>query len=92
MRNGVRIVGDRSSQAAFRVPTISFTVDGHPLQEIVAQTDQARIGVRHGDFHSRRLAEALGLSSNGVIRVSMVHYNTVAEVDRLITVLDRSLS
>lgn len=92
VRNGVRIVGDRSSQAALRVPTISFTVDGHAPQDIVARTDKTRIGVRHGDFHSRRLAEALGLSPSGVIRVSMVHYNTVAEVDRLIDVLDQSLS
>ena len=92
VRNGVRIVGDQNSQAAFRVPTISFTVDGHAPQDIVARTDQAKIGVRHGDFHSRRLAEALGLSPSGVIRVSMVHYNTIVEVDRLIDVLDQSLS
>ena len=29
---------------------------------------------------------------NGVIRVSMVHYNTIDEVDRLIASLDRSLA
>lgn len=29
--------------------------------------------------------------SNGVIRVSMVHYNTVPEVDPLITAFDQSL-
>lgn len=91
MRNGVRIVGHRSSEASLRVPTISFTVDGRLPQDIVASIDDARIGVRHGDFHSRRLAEALGLSPSGVIRASMVHYNTVAEVDRLIEVLDQSL-
>ncbi len=90
-RNGVRIVGHRSSDAALRVPTISFTVDGHVPQAIVAAIDEARLGVRHGDFHSRRLAEALELAPAGVIRVSMVHYNTVAEVDRLIEALDRSL-
>jgi len=90
-RNGVRIIGHRGSEAEIRVPTISFTVDGHDPQEIVAATDHSKLGVRHGDFHSRRLAEALGLAPAGVIRVSMVHYNTVAEVDRLIEALEHSL-
>ncbi len=90
-RNGVRIIGHRGADAAIRVPTISFTVDGRAPQEIVAHVDEARIGVRHGDFHSRRLAEALGLGPAGVIRVSMVHYNTVGEVDRLIGALERAL-
>ena len=89
-RNGVRIIGHRSSDAAVRVPTISFTVDGRTPQEVVAHVDSAQIGVRHGDFHSRRLAEALGLSPSGVIRVSMVHYNTLSEVDRLISALEQA--
>jgi len=34
---------------------------------------------------ARRLADHLGLDpEQGVIRVSMVHYNTIAEIDRLI--------
>jgi cysteine desulfurase family protein (TIGR01976 family) len=90
-RNGVRIVGHRGSDAAIRVPTISFTVEGQAPQDIVARIDDARIGVRHGDFHSRRLAEALGLAPAGVIRASMVHYNTISEVDRLISALDVAL-
>ncbi len=48
--------------------------------------------MRHGDFHSRGLVEALGAAgSSGVLRVSMVHYNTVEEVDRLLARLDQIL-
>jgi len=37
--------------------------------------------------------ERLGLAGNsGVVRVSMVHYNTLAEVDRLIGALDLALA
>ena len=43
--------------------------------------------------HSKRLVEALGIADagDGVVRVSMVHYNTLDEVDRLIAALDRVL-
>jgi cysteine desulfurase family protein (TIGR01976 family) len=92
-RNGVRIVGHRSADQAIRVPTISFKVDGRDSSEIVRSVDAARVGIRFGDFHSRRLVEHLGLADqNGVVRVSMVHYNTLEEVDRLVEALDRALA
>ncbi|MDB5364375.1 MAG: cysteine desulfurase-like protein [Rhodospirillales bacterium] len=90
-RQRVRIVGPASADAAQRVATISFTVDNATPRDIVAKTDAAGIGLRHGDFYSRDLAEALGLSPDGVVRVSMAHYNTPGEVDRLLAVLDRAL-
>lgn len=89
-RNDVRIVGQSSANASLRVPTISFTVEGRQPDQIVRAVDEAKVGIRHGDFHSRRLAEALDLGPAGALRVSMVHYNTIAEVDRLITALEQS--
>jgi cysteine desulfurase family protein (TIGR01976 family) len=92
-RNDVRIVGRRDSATQHRVPTIAFKVDGRDSAEIVRSTEADRIGIRSGDFHSRRLIEHLGLADgNGVVRVSMVHYNTPEEVDRLIASLDRALA
>lgn len=82
-RNGVRIIGSPSSDENLRVPTISFVVEGHDASDIVKKIDPFKIGIRHGDFHSRRLIESLGLSPQGVIRVSMVHYNSLEEVDKL---------
>ena len=40
---------------------------------------------------AKRLAKALGLDEEGVVRVSMVHYNTIEEVDRLLAVLEERL-
>jgi cysteine desulfurase family protein (TIGR01976 family) len=92
-RNDIRIGGRRDSATDRRVPTISFKAEGRDSAEIVRAVDADRIGIRFGDFHSRRLIEYLGLASqNGVIRVSMVHYNTPEEVERLIGSLDRALS
>ena len=87
--NKILVVGSRTPDRARRVPTISFKVAGEDSAAIVRQLDPHRIGVRFGDFHSRRLVQHLGLThGNGVIRVAMVHYNTLEEVDRLIRRLD----
>ena len=91
-RNDVRIFGRRDSDSASRVPTISFKVEGRDSAEIVRAVDEAGIGMRFGDFHSKGLVEALGASAHsGVLRVSMVHYNTLDEVDRLLARLDQVL-
>ncbi len=92
-KHGVRIVGPTTSDAGSRVPTISFVVDGMRSDTIVSAIDRLDIGIRFGDFHSKRLIDDLGFtSSNGVVRVSLVHYNTADEVDRLIEGLDRVVS
>lgn len=88
-KRGVRVIGDPVMDQD-RVPTISFVVDGVRSSEIPPHADVARIGIRWGDFYARRLIDDLGLgASDGVVRVSMVHYNTVEEIDRLVEVLDR---
>jgi cysteine desulfurase family protein (TIGR01976 family) len=92
-RNDVRVIGPPEADRAVRVPTIAFKAEGKDSAEIVRAVDGDRIGIRFGDFHSRRLVDHLGLQpGNGVVRVSMVHYNTLAEADRLIESLDRALA
>ncbi|KZL48378.1 MULTISPECIES: cysteine desulfurase-like protein [Cyanophyceae] len=89
-RPKIRVIGKTTAQRELRVPTISFTVDGIHSSTIPPQVDSAYIGIRYGDFYAKRLIEYLGLASQGgIIRVSMVHYNTLAEVDRLIAALER---
>jgi cysteine desulfurase family protein (TIGR01976 family) len=91
-RNDCHIVG-RSDVDASRIPTIAFTIDGQNPAEIVKRIDSHKVAIRFGDFHSRRLIEYLDLARNsGVLRVSMVHYNTIEEIDRLTHALDESLA
>ncbi|TFF23121.1 cysteine desulfurase-like protein [Jiella endophytica] len=91
-RNSVRIIGRRSSALADRVATVSFTVEGQDSRAVVDAVDAAKIGIRHGHFYAYRLIDDLGLMpQGGVVRVSMVHYNTLAEVDRLVAALEPKL-
>lgn len=88
----VRIIGHPTGDRELRVPTISFVVEGVDSSTIPSQVDPHYIGIRYGDFYARRLMDDLGLTAqSGVVRVSMVHYNTLEEVDRLIEVFERIL-
>jgi cysteine desulfurase family protein (TIGR01976 family) len=85
----VRIIGKKEPDRQVRVPTISFVIDKVKSSSVTQEVDKHHIGIRYGDFYARRLIEYLGLApQDGVIRVSMVHYSTLEEVDRLINVLD----
>ena len=89
----VRILGEPSADRERRIATISFAVEGWNASEIPLRLDAHRIGVRFGDFHSRRLIQDLGLAGRqGVVRVSMAHYNTVGEIETLVERLDEALS
>jgi cysteine desulfurase family protein (TIGR01976 family) len=88
-RRDVRLVGIANPDRTRRVPTISFVVKGKSSEDVVSAVDPHRIGIRWGDFYARRLVDSLGLTDeHGVVRVSLVHYNSIDEVDRLIGVLD----
>jgi cysteine desulfurase family protein (TIGR01976 family) len=88
----VRIIGLAHIENANRVPTVSFVVDGKQSEDLVRFMDQHQIGIRFGDFYARRLIEDLGLQAyGGVIRVSIAHYNTEQEIDRLIDKLELAL-
>ena len=92
-RNDCMIVGQSVNRESQRVPTIAFRFDGREAADLCKAMDAEKIAMRFGDFHSRRLAEYLGLTDHGgMLRVSMVHYNTIEEVDRFTAALDRILA
>lgn len=92
-RNDCMIVGQSVNRDSKRVPTIAFRFDGREAADLCKTMDAEKIAMRFGDFHSRRLAEYLGLTDHGgMLRVSMVHYNTIEEVDRFTTALDTILA
>ncbi len=90
-KEGVRVIGPKTAGKE-RVPTISFIHNRLKPSEIVSKVTDEKIAIRHGHVYSVRLMQALDLDTEeGVARISMVHYNTVEEVARLIDVLDRLL-
>jgi len=90
-RDDVRIVGPQHAGPS-RVGTISFVHDTRSSAEITEVVDRSGVAIRHGHMYAYHLCEALGLDpDDGVVRVSLVHYNTPDEIERLIGVLDRAM-
>jgi len=73
---------------AERTPTAALRVEGIAPREVAEALGAEGIAVWDGDFYATGLIERLGLAARGgLVRIGLTHYNTVAEVDRLVAAL-----
>jgi len=71
-----------------RVPTFAFTVDGLAPRVVAERLAERDVAVWDGNYYAVEVMERLGLGDDGAVRAGFVHYNTAAEVDRLLTALE----
>jgi cysteine desulfurase family protein (TIGR01976 family) len=72
-----------------RVPTFAFTVDGLGSGEVAGRLGERGFAVWSGNYYALEIMKRLGLEDGGAVRVGLVHYNTLEEVDRLLEELTR---
>ena len=82
---GIRFYGE----VANKVPVISFTLTGHHQKDIASALDQHGIALRAGHHCTMPLMQALGV--NGTLRIALAFYNTIEEIDALVTALEETL-
>jgi cysteine desulfurase family protein (TIGR01976 family) len=70
-----------------RVPTFAFNVDGLAPRDVAERLGAQGIAVWDGDYFAVEIMRRLGLGDAGAVRAGLVHYNTAAEVDRLLAAL-----
>ena len=87
--NGATLYGiNCESRISERVPTICFNMPGVLPRNVTETAARAGIGIRDGHMYAPRLMNRLGVTQDtGVVRVSLVHYNTFAEIHRFANVL-----
>jgi cysteine desulfurase family protein (TIGR01976 family) len=86
---GCRIIGPDRAEPHRRAATIAFTSPKASPGNILAHLTARKIAAGGGShFYAPRLLEAIGIDpEEGVMRLSFVHYNTDADVDRVLEAL-----
>jgi selenocysteine lyase/cysteine desulfurase len=81
---GAQVYGiSEDERVGERVPTFSFNLPGFSPREVTETLVRAGIGIRDGHMYAPRLMKRLNVPvESGVARVSLVHYNTLAEIHR----------
>ncbi|MGH9706705.1 MAG: cysteine desulfurase-like protein [Candidatus Acidiferrales bacterium] len=75
-------IGEKE-RMSMRVPTFAFNLPRIAPAKGTEELSRAGIGVRDGHMYAPRLMNRLALANDrGVVRASLVHYNTVEEIKR----------
>tara|TARA_B100001059_G_scaffold188569_1_gene191007 strand:+ start:53 stop:1300 length:1248 start_codon:yes stop_codon:yes gene_type:complete len=88
-RSDLKLIGKNNINNKNRAPTIAFTHREKTSKEISELLVLNNIATRNDNFYAWRCLKALGIdTSDGVVRISLVHYNTIDEVNKLINTLN----
>ncbi len=87
-RDDIRLIGKNKITNKNRAPTIAFTFNQKSSKFISSELVKNGIATRNDNFYAWRCLKALGIDTeDGVVRTSMVHYNTQEDIDKLINAL-----
>jgi cysteine desulfurase family protein (TIGR01976 family) len=76
-----------------RVPTVSVTHPKHSNRALARSLGERGINVWSGHNYALEVARHLGLDeAEGVLRIGLAHYNTQAEVERILGALKRLMT
>jgi cysteine desulfurase family protein (TIGR01976 family) len=70
-----------------RTPTFAIDIDGVAPMEVATRLGEHGLFVWSGDYYAWEVMQRLGKAPLGLVRIGFVHYNTEAEVDRVLSEL-----
>ncbi len=89
-RNDLKLFGKSRIKNKNRAPTISIISKNKSSKYFSNFLVQNKIATRNDNFYAWRCLKSLGVDvEDGVVRLSMVHYNTEKEVTEIINIIDR---
>ena len=84
----IRLIGKNKIENRNRAPTIAFTFNNKSSKTVAQELVNQGIATRNDNFYAWRCLKALGIDTeDGVIRTSLVHYNSQDDVTKLINAL-----
>ena len=89
-RKDLNLIGKNKIQNKDRAPTISFYSNKKTSKEISNTLLQSKIATRNDNFYAWRCLEHLGIDTNdGVVRLSMTHYNNQYDTENVLKALEK---
>jgi cysteine desulfurase family protein (TIGR01976 family) len=90
--NGARIYGiTKRADWKSRVATVSIRKEGTTPQQLAEALAAENIFAWDGNCYALNLSEALGVEeSGGLLRLGLVHYNTLDEIDQCLRVIEKA--
>ncbi len=88
-RDDLILIGKNKISNKNRAPTISFVSNKDSSKNIARKLIANKIATRNDNFYAWRCLKYLGINTDdGVIRISLLHYNANSETSKLIKVLE----
>lgn len=88
----VQLLGKRHCRDGDRAPTVAFRPLCQSSAQLAANMQAEGIGTESGNFYSPRALEHMGIDPvDGIVRISLLHYNTTEDVEKILVALDRTL-
>ncbi|MGG0643178.1 aminotransferase class V-fold PLP-dependent enzyme [Sporosarcina gallistercoris] len=89
---GVVLYGKTAEQSKERLPVFSFNIEGIATDTLGRALNDAGVEARTGNYLAIRLMKRLAAPFGGsALRISLVHYNTIEEIDRFFGILSHVL-
>ncbi len=89
-RKDLRLIGKNKILNKNRAPTISFISKNKSSMEVSKILVSANIATRNDNFYAWRCLDALGIDhDDGLVRLSLVHYNNKSDVNKLMNALEK---
>ena len=88
----VRVLGKQTAEDNDRVCTVAFKHNQRSSSDICAELQNLGIGCESGSFYAYHLVKGLGIDpEDGFVRISLVHYNSQDELDRIVSAVQQVL-
>ena len=89
-RKDLNLIGKNKIENKDRAPTISFYSNKKTSKEISNTLHKFKIATRNDNFYAWRCLEHLGIDTDdGVVRLSMTHYNNYNDTENVLKALEK---
>jgi len=86
----LKLIGKNKICNKNRAPTISFTANNKTSKEVSHHLVKNKIATRNDNFYAWRCLKALDINAeDGVIRISMTHYNSSEDIYKLLKIIEQ---